>query len=210
MCVAILKTETGVLTDPVLQACFDNNRDGAGFAYVNEEGQLMVEKGYFEFQKFLDAYRPVEERVQGLGPMLVHFRISTGGTKTEDNCHPFLFKHGALIHNGHFFSAIDNRSDTHLLVDRIGEQLSRGAVQMHKKTLETVFGKGNKVAILYPDRSYEIINEEEGKWEDGVWFSNTYWRYRMTGGGGAYRVPDVYQGSAADMCYRERGFYGAD
>jgi predicted glutamine amidotransferase len=211
MCVAILKTPAGVLSDAVLRACFENNQDGAGFAFVDADGKLIVNKGYFQFQQFLDAYRPVEEKVHELGPMLVHFRISTGGTKTEDNCHPFLFKHGALIHNGHFFSAIDNRSDTHLLVDKIGDNLSLDSVRLHKKAIEDAFTAHNKVVILYPNRQYEIINEDKGTWDNGVWFSNTYWKYRMNGGGSGTTVVRDFRvvggGSAADAGCRARDFH---
>jgi hypothetical protein len=202
MCVAIVKTPNHPLTDAVLRACFEANDHGAGFAYVGQGNKLIVEKGYFTFGEFLAAYRPIEEQVQADTPMLVHFRISTGGTRTKDNCHPFLFKHGALIHNGHFFPAVGDRSDTNVLTERVGPNLTREAVQMHKKALEEAFGLGNKVAILYPDKSYEIINEGRGGWIDGNWFSNDFWKYRMNRP--AYtpygqRIPDRIVGTGGSM-----------
>jgi predicted glutamine amidotransferase len=180
MCVAILRTPAGKLSDAVLKACFENNSHGAGFAFA-AKGKVAVRKGYFTFDDFLTAFRPVEEEMGDKGPMLVHFRISTGGTKTALNCHPFLFKHGALIHNGHFFSVSGDESDTNTLVKAIGDDLTRTGVRLHKEALEKSFGKGNKVALLYNDASYEIINESEGHWIDGNWFSNDYWKYRLEG-----------------------------
>jgi hypothetical protein len=182
MCVAIVSKPGAKLSDAVLQACFENNRDGAGFAYVNESGKVAVEKGFFDFGEFLAAFRPVEERVKPTGPMLVHFRISTGGGRTKENCHPYLFKHGALIHNGFFFPAVGEESDTRMLTRVVGDKLAKGPVRIHKAALEQAFGQHNKVAVLYADRSVEILNEKTGEWIEDNWFSNTFWKWRMGGG----------------------------
>lgn len=211
MCVAILKKPEGVLTTAVLRACFEHNQDGAGFAYVDEAGKLCVNKGYFDFEQFLDVYRPIEERVGGLGPMMVHFRISTGGTKTADNCHPFIFPGGAFMHNGFFFAPPADKSDTNMLVERIGPNLTYASVALHKKAIEAAFTASNKAVTLYPDRSYHIINENAGQWIDHVWFSNVYWRSRMTMGGVMQRRADgmrVPHGACTPLTAAEAAWQG--
>jgi hypothetical protein len=195
MCILIVKTPEGKLSDDELKACHENNRDGGGFSFVDDSNKVVVQKGFFDFDKFLEAYRPIEAQFGPKGPMLVHFRISTGGTRTSDNCHPFLFKHGAFAHNGVFFSppADDGRSDTNMLVAKIGNNLSKKMVQLHKKAIEDAFGSYNKAAILYPDRTYEIFNEKQGDWKDGVWFSNTHWKWRMGGNTSYYGATTRYR-----------------
>jgi hypothetical protein len=212
MCILIVKTPTGVLTNDMLKACHESNNDGGGFSYVDDEGNVVVRKGFFQFDQFLEAYRPIEEQFGPKGPMLVHFRISTGGTKTADNCHPFAFKHGAFAHNGVFFSPPGVKSDTHMLIEKIGDNLSKTSVRLHKKAIEEAFGSFNKCAILYPDRTFEIINEQAGEWKEGNWFSNTHWRWR-TGGGGVvnrYRADGlrVPQGAYNPLAQQGGGYYG--
>lgn len=178
MCVAIVKKPEGKITDAVLAACYKANDDGAGFAFI-ENGKVEVDKGYFNFDAFLAKYREVEARVGDKAPMLIHFRISTGGTKTADNCHPFAYEHGALMHNGYLFAVYGEESDTNKFTKRLGKNFSKEGVKLHKPVIEKLIGQGNKLAMLFPDGSYEIVNEEQGSWIDNVWFSNCFWKSRL-------------------------------
>ena len=56
MCIAILKTKDGVITDQQLRNCFQNNNDGAGIAYtVNKH--IIVRKGIFNEDEFIAEYQ---------------------------------------------------------------------------------------------------------------------------------------------------------
>ena len=58
MCIAILKPKNKYLDKKILQTCSDNNKDGCGFAYINN-GKIYIKKYLlFEdfFLKFLVAY----------------------------------------------------------------------------------------------------------------------------------------------------------
>ncbi len=97
MCIAVYKPKEAVLTKRTLKNCFDNNPDGAGFAYPNDEGtKIEVRRGYFGFRKFWRDYKAVQDKEK---PMLIHFRIATSGCIDEENCHPWRIdeKH-AFVH----------------------------------------------------------------------------------------------------------------
>lgn len=201
MCVAIVKKPEGKITDEVLDACYRANSDGAGFAWV-EDGKVMVDKGYFDFNRFLEEYRKVEARVGSKSNMFLHFRISTGGTKTQENCHPFMYEHGALMHNGYLFAVYGDESDTNLFTKRLGKNFSKEGVVMHKPALEKIIGQGNKLAMLFADGSYNIVNEDQGSWIDGVWFSNCYWKTRI----GTRVVPGPNNREATPFGFGLRGY----
>lgn len=177
MCIAVVKPVGADVSDDTLRSCVEYNRDGIGYCFV-EDGRVRVKKGFFvetdraTLGGFLPAFRADLERVGDKSPFFIHFRASTGGGRTPENCHPFLFDHGALMHNGYFFSAVGNKSDTNLLTEGVSKHLKKEKVLAAKEDLAKFWGVNNKVGILYTDASYVIINEEQGVWDSGVWFSN--------------------------------------
>ena len=44
MCIAILKPKDKVLDKELLENCSINNPDGCGFAYLNDEGKIIIKK----------------------------------------------------------------------------------------------------------------------------------------------------------------------
>ena len=83
MCIAILKTKDGNITDEQLLNCFDNNPDGAGLAYT-KDNKIIVVKGIFEATQFVEEYHKAVAEADGA--MLVHCRIGTSGFKDYTNC----------------------------------------------------------------------------------------------------------------------------
>ena len=57
MCIAILKQGDVELYESTLQNCWNANDDGAGFMYA-EKGKLHIQKGFFTFEEFMEAYKP--------------------------------------------------------------------------------------------------------------------------------------------------------
>ena len=53
-----------------------------------------------------------------------------------------------------------------------GKHLSYDFVLAHRPDLDEALGAGNKIALLYDDGNYHILNEQQGKWDEGVWYSN--------------------------------------
>jgi hypothetical protein len=205
MCVAIVRpSDAPIIDSAVLAACFAANPHGAGFAWVSPDtNRVAIHKGFFGFKVFLDALRKTEKEVGNKSPFLIHFRVSTGGGQTTENCHPFRIEHGAVMHNGYLFYVNGDKSDTRKFAERIGPKLSKEGLALHKATLEESLGTSNKLAVLFHDKSYQIVNEKAGDWIDKSWYSNTIWRARMEGGGGT-RAPMSFPRDISGYNWRER------
>ena len=112
MCIAIIKNKNVQLpSDTILQMCFKNNHDGAGFV-VNRNGYNYIQKGFFTFKGFYSAFK--EMHIKKEESALIHFRVATHGKVNIQNCHPFPIekdfknmvmpqlktKSSVLVHNG--------------------------------------------------------------------------------------------------------------
>jgi len=83
MCIALVAEAGKRPTKKALFSGWTANRDGGGFAYVND-GEVKIEKGfmvYNEFEKALEAALDTNED----SPFLIHMRIGTSGGKTPMN-----------------------------------------------------------------------------------------------------------------------------
>ena len=201
MCIAILAPIGRVVDNARLYRGWSINDDGAGFAYVDENDKIVIVKGFDKYGKFHTAYAAAAEKYSATSPFLVHMRIgSAGDRRTSINTHPFAFTPeegpaGALIHNGTMFypqgeiagTPDDRKSDTRIFAEQLGPKLVYEDVKAAADLLERVVGY-SRLAILYANREYVILNEERpGLWLDGVWYSN--------------------QGCALDTAERNREFY---
>lgn len=179
MCVAILTLPTKVVPADTLGRYFDGNRDGAGFAYIDplNNAGVVIDKGYFKKEDFLDKYADlVRRKVNEKFPVLIHARIATMGKKNRDNCHPFRIRGGALIHNGVLWSGSINAemSDTREFAHKAHNILTYDDLSVNIERMSKAVGSYNKLAMLFDDGRHIIINEEQGTWQDGVWYSNSY------------------------------------
>ncbi len=178
MCLAIYKPIDKEIKLSELEAGFNANRDGAGFAYV-EDGKIHIKKGYFKWDEFLKAYIPHEKK-----QMLIHFRLATHGAEDAFNCHPWPCGDGkfAVIHNGILsYPSSAQKSDTGHYVDEVLDPvLSQDPNMMDnvgfRWLVEESIGVSNKIVILREDGRYRILNEKQGLWHEGSWFSNTCFR----------------------------------
>lgn len=73
----------------ILENCFNYNNDGAGLMY-NLDGKVYIEKGYMNFKNFYGRLLELDKEI-GLKDrgLVMHFRISTSGGVSTQNCHPF-------------------------------------------------------------------------------------------------------------------------
>lgn len=175
MCIAVMVTKGHVLTEEVVDRCWRRNPDGAGFAWANN-GKVEINKGYLKLDDFKDSYFTKAKDADS--NMLVHFRIGTSGLNNADNTHPFRIKDGAMIHNGVLFHPEGPKSDTHVLVNRLFNKLNRVNILECSEQLAKAIGGGNKLAFLFDDGSYHMVNEDSGNWDTdkSVWFSNSTWK----------------------------------
>ena len=175
MCIAILKTKDGNITDEQLLNCFDNNPDGAGLAYT-KDNKIFIVKGIFDAKQFVEEYHKAVAEADGA--MLVHCRIGTSGFKDYTNCHPHIVSDECvMIHNG--ILSIDvpkgsKVSDTVLYVEQYLKPLPKDFM-LNDGIMSLItdhIGAGNKFVFLNNRGDFSIANEKAGHWKNGVWFSN--------------------------------------
>lgn len=192
MCQAIYKPVAVTIDETLLRAAWQSNSDGAGFAY-RDGNKVRIEKGFTKLRHFLKAYKHVEA-----AEMVIHFRFATHGGKDKGNCHPFRFLDGAFAHNGILWQYAEDKgkeSDTVLFRREFLRPLAK--VTRHDSLttlltsdgvtewLERHIGGGNRLVFLHP-AGHTIINEDEGSWIQGAWFSggnpldSVYCRMRST------------------------------
>ena len=177
MCIAILKTKNGVITDEELRSSFKNNSDGAGIAYTSNN-ELRIVKGIFNVDVFIKTVRQAEKLADN--NILIHCRIGTSGQKDKNNTHPFVINNNiCLIHNGILDVTVPKGSkinDTQIFIKKFMKGIANDTIlknQTYHNVLEELIGCNNKFVILNNKGEYKIINENAGHWKDGVWFSNS-------------------------------------
>lgn len=116
------------------------------------------------------------------GPSLFHLRFATHGWKDLSNCHPFPSDRGrtAIAHNGiiNQVTPKGGESDTAAFVRRYWPSWANSQLDTPEafRHLEQWVGSGNKLVILTTDPRYKansyIVNESQGHWDNGTWFSN--------------------------------------
>ena len=90
MCIIAVKP-AGVKTpaEATIGNCWCNNPDGAGFMYA-AGGSVHIEKGFMTLKDFKKALNRLEKTIDTTStPIILHFRITTHGTTSPGNTHPF-------------------------------------------------------------------------------------------------------------------------
>lgn len=177
MCLAIVKPAGKSITRERLLNGFTSNNHGAGLAWAHK-GKLHIEKGFFKFEEFYKKY----EEVQALN-LLIHFRIRTSGKQDAMNCHPWrVTENLALIHNGIIaLKEEDNMSDTGVFTKYVLKPIVEAGPDLWRlKGIQWLIGEavglGNKIALMDNTGQTVIINEKQGNWDEGCWFSNYTYR----------------------------------
>jgi predicted glutamine amidotransferase len=162
---------------------FRSNKDGVGFAWYNENGEIQFKKG---FMKFWNAYTFLKELKP---PFVMHWRIGTSGDKIAELTHPFVVGEGqtaelegtgknVLFHNG----VIYNYKDMLFHLAMAGHLIK--TPYNDTKVFAVLVGHLSKVGYSYK----EIIDMTTGKFvimdkegvhkfgdfheNNGIWFSN--------------------------------------
>lgn len=182
MCLAIVKPAGIALPEDHIRQGWQYNNDGGGYGFVTG-GRAQIRKGFMKLKEYMEAYKADAEKHPD-SAFLLHFRIGTDGALGPENTHPFRTDDGILIHNGVLSGTGSQRgvgpSDTALFVDMFKSDLSYDFVLKNKMAWDAATW-GSKLAILYDDGRYQIINETSGMWVDGVWYSNSSYKPYGTG-----------------------------
>ena len=179
MCIAILNV-TGTLPKQAIINSWENNYHGAGFAY-SDGTRIVIHKEDKDKDKFYKAYAK-HRKTNPDAKFLIHFRISTHGTISKDNLHPFLINDDvALIHNGmvdfYDHKSTDHRSDTRYLCEEFLAKMPKGwhlSEGVHKFINEV--GGYSKFVLLDVNNNHAIINEQSGHWFESNWYSNSSYK----------------------------------
>lgn len=183
MCVIALTKPGAWLTAAHLRAMFGTNKDGAGIAWIDKDGDIHCRKGFMTEKSFIDGYQRniLDSRVYEKHPTLLHCRIATLGKVCMDNCHPFKIKGGMLAHNGTLWhgskgiSLEAEKSDTREYAERMFNNLTYEETDLAADQLGRAIKPNNKLVMLYKGGKYVIVNEDQGTWQDRVWYSNLRW-----------------------------------
>lgn len=166
------------------------NRDGHGWAIADPAVGAIVMGKSMNLVEAVDGFEKARAK-HPAGPALFHSRITTHGSSSLANCHPFLVDGShktVLAHNGimpheAWPDLKDDRSDTRFFADEI---LMQEYPQLDKfsvlRKLEKWLGSFNKVVVLTVDPRFDcnayLLNEFYGQWdrETGIWHSNSSYK----------------------------------
>lgn len=173
MCLAIVLPAGKDVPREHLVKAWTSNPDGGGFA-VAHKGKVIIRKGFMKMQEFLTEFEKARKKHKEKN-FLLHFRIRSQGDRLPENTHPYEYEHGVVIHNGTISGtgAVygTGKSDTELFIERFGKDLDFETVRMHNKELSEALDY-NKLAFLFPDGKFLILNEGKGVWDEGIWYSH--------------------------------------
>jgi predicted glutamine amidotransferase len=234
MCIAILCPQGTQITAQQFQNSWDNNYNGAGFMYNDDNNKLHVVKEMEDCDKLYKKYVKLVSKYPN-ATFVLHFRISNRGVINRENCHPFKVSNElAFVHNGTITSVDkdDKRSDTNIFNRQILRKLPNADIKFLnnsavKGVLEEFIGY-SKIIFLDNNGQYALLNENDGYWEEGIWYSNdshdTVSDYVDMGGTRVHRSrinPDGtlkpektyggyggYGSGSSSVGYRSQNYYG--
>ena len=161
-----------------------NNPHGYGFAIVIPEENRILRERTMSADESINRFLELRSYYPN-GYAMWHARYATHGSRTVDNCHPFIVGNDQrtyLAHNGVLPVTIakqDDRSDTRVFAEEmlpaIGGVSSLDNDYIFEMLEDYCFG--SKVAVLTVDPAAKhqmyLLNANAGKEDEtGVWWSN--------------------------------------
>ena len=182
MCLLVMQEQNTTIEDENLKNAYDSNPDGVGYSFINSNNKIMTKK-YRSYEKFLPAYQGDIKEFGNSSPFLLHFRLATHGqSEGTFNVHPFkVSKDTVFAHNGIISDVDDDKklSDTQVfnrdILKKLKDEFLVDVILV--KLIEGFIGT-SKLAFLNRDGSFKILNEELGKWDNGIWYSNSSYKSR--------------------------------
>lgn len=193
MCVIVHK-ERGkdIPSDEIIEKCFQKNPDGSGIL-LHRAGTktLEIHKGYMKLDDFKKVLK--ELNVNQDDDLIMHFRITTSGGTSPENCHPFPISNKVddlkstrinttrgFVHNGVLGKGDDilKISDTQVFIKDI---ISREEISDHldneeiQKIIKKFSDTGQRFFIADAEKD---LFKRFGIWyeDNGIWYSNLGWK----------------------------------
>jgi len=201
MCIICYSPAGFMPTEGQLNNCNASNPDGFGWAVRTPDkiitGRTMNPNTAIE--------RYMELRSKWIDfDAVYHARITTHGPTMLENNHPFRVgdERTILAHNGMLPiepAKGDRRSDTRIFAEDILTRRGVGTLDKPKefKKFEK-WMKGSKMVIMTSRddmlQPTYILNEDDGLWDEGMWFSNTSYMPYVSRypNGWSYMLSDEY------------------
>jgi len=182
MCLALYKPANRFIPKAHLRIGWQINDDGGGFMWASD-GQLYIEKGYFDFNAFYKAFKRAEKAFPK-SDFVLHLRLATSGLKNINNCHPIMINNKvAFVHNGILIGfGCELKSDSIDFGEQILQKLpedfiiSKGYQFLLDKYCQEHFSK--MIFMNNKGKAY-IANIDGGDWENGIWYSNTSYKQNI-------------------------------
>ena len=222
MCVIAYKPKNLAFPEEkILENCFWNNSDGAGFMYAYK-GNVHFQKGYQTFKSFMNALNKARAVTGDNVPYVMHFRIATQGYE-KTMTHPFPLSsnmkklkklHGdcniGIAHNGILDITSDGSrqySDTMKFItdylSLIIRKYSWFKDERTKMLIERLI-EGSRLSILDKNGHCELMGEGWEQDDNGIWYSNHSWAREPYEWGGATVAPSH---THWDEDWYDDGFY---
>lgn len=181
MCILIIKPAgVDMPSKKTFQNCFDNNPDGAGFAY-SDGRKLYLKKGYMSFEPFWKDLVAVSKATKNLVdyPVMLHFRIATHGTVKAENTHPFnvgdnmVAGHNGILNIKPQGDLTDSETFFKNVCAPMLERFPLDSPQFSRVVLSLI--DSSKVAFLSDTGEIKMFGQFLLK--DGVYYSNSTYTY---------------------------------
>jgi len=214
MCIIVYKPGNVTMPDyETLKNCFDNNGDGAGYMFA-DNNKVHIVKGLMTFDGFLRSFTKTVKQYGKDRAYVLHFRWSTQAGIRRDCTHPFPLSKNmnelrklkttcdiGIVHNGIIpltssYSKTISYSDTmefitgylSLIIKNRGYYKDKDTLKLIEKLTES------KLAVLDGAGHCELTGDD---WlcDNGVFYSND-----------SYQVPTVFSsfGVGDDDCFPQR------
>lgn len=214
MCVIAYKPRNVAFPEErILQNCFENNPDGAGFMYP-QGGKVHIRKGFETYKAFKAALDRVVKVTGDKIPFVMHFRIATQGFETGMT-HPFPLTQSlqamkklrskaniGIAHNGVLFTSDGSKdySDTmKFIADYLTNIIRNYSWHKDERTVKLIENLivGSRFAIMDKNGFVKLLGKTWTEDKDTkCWFSNnsySYKKYTYTfWNGGLYDYDDYY------------------
>jgi hypothetical protein len=178
-CIAIFKPKEKIFPFSAFEPMFRANPDGCGMMWA-ENGEIFILKGHFDYPTFSRLYLINSDK----GNIVLHFRTASSGALSFDKCHPFMVNDAlAFVENGNLFEFSNyfpgverfNMTDVQRLNEKILKKLPDNFLKIpeYRTVLESYCANNFTKMLFMNDRGeVEIINEQSGIWDRGIWYSN--------------------------------------
>lgn len=180
MCVICYVPSGTTPTESQLDNACLSNPDGFGFIVRTDDG--LVTGRSMDYDKAIDRFLDLRAK-HPQHDAAFHARITTHGQTRLDNNHPFRVgdKRTALMHNGMLPIDVpkgDDRSDTRIFAEDRLTKMGLGVLDNKKQRKALAkWMRGSKMVIMSTRDDLQkptyILNESDGLWDDGIWWSNT-------------------------------------